>query len=156
VTRSEIALLLGAAAARDRRTVGETDVLAWHEDLGDLDFADAREAVSRHYRQSTDWIMPAHVRQLVRVIRDERRTASAVKELPPGPFEDDPERDERIRRNAARVHQALAQLAARRSIPPEPAAGPVPAEASAEPTASDLIRQRALDRARADRRGARA
>jgi uncharacterized protein (DUF58 family) len=151
VTRSEVALLLGAATARDRRTVGETDVLAWHEDLGDLDFADAREAVSRHYRQSTDWIMPGHIRQLVRVIRDERRAASAVKALPPGPFEDDPERDERIRRNAARVRQALAQLAARRSIPAEP----VPAETPAEPTASDLIRQRALDRARADRRGAR-
>lgn len=144
MTRSEIALLLGAAAARDQRTIGETDVLAWFEDLGDIDFQDARQAVSRHYRESTDRIMTAHVRRIVKIIRDERRAAEAVKALPPGRFEDDPERNERINRNAARLRQLLTELARKRSVPVDDAPAP---------TQSDLIRQRAIDRARAQRRG---
>lgn len=75
MNRAQIAALLGLAAARDYRKVGETDVLAWHEDLHDLDFDDAREAVSRHYRESTERLMPAHVRRIVAQIARERRQA---------------------------------------------------------------------------------
>ncbi|BAL85486.1 hypothetical protein AMIS_2660 [Actinoplanes missouriensis 431] len=146
MTRSEIALLLGAIAGRDQRTIGDADVLAWHEDLGDLDFADARAAVSRHFRESTDRIMPAHIRRLTRIIRDERRASTTVRALPPGKLEDDPDRDARIARNRNRVREILAEYVVARSVP-----------GADEPplTGSDLIRQRALDRSRAEKRSSR-
>lgn len=72
MTRDEVVDLLSLAAARDRRTVGKADVMAWHQDIGDLPFADAREAIGIHFRESTDWLMPAHVRRIVARLRDER------------------------------------------------------------------------------------
>lgn len=72
MNRDEIIDLLSLIAARDRRTVGNADVLAWSEDVGDLTFADAQAAVSRHFQESRDWIMPADVRRHVRAIRTER------------------------------------------------------------------------------------
>jgi len=144
MTRSEIALLLGAMAARDQRTVGETDVLAWHEDIGDLEFDEARQAVSRHYRDSVERIKPAHVRQHVKVIRAERRAAAEVRELP-SRYENDGERDQRTARNKAKISEVLQQIAAKRSVPDVPAA---------EVTPSDEIRARAIARAQGERRRA--
>ncbi|AYF29295.1 hypothetical protein CSH63_17850 [Micromonospora tulbaghiae] len=72
MNRSQVAAILALAAARDRRTVGEVDVRAWHEDIGDLDFDDARQAISAHFRQSTEYLMPVHVRRLATEIRRER------------------------------------------------------------------------------------
>lgn len=141
MTRSEIALMLGAAAARDQRTIGEADVLAWHEDLGDLDFEECREAVSRHYRESVDRIKPAHVRRHVRIIREERRAHAEIRELP-SRFENDADRDERIARNKTRIAAVLKQIAAKRSVPT------LPAE---ELSPSDEIRLRAVARAQAER-----
>lgn len=140
--KSEAALILAAAAARDLRTVGEADVLAWHEDLEDITYPEAREALKRHYRNSTDRIMPAHIRQHVRVIRDEQRRQSAheVRALP-SRFEDDASRDERTSRGAQMVREALAA-----------ALSPKVDEEPEELSPSDEIRQRALERARAERR----
>jgi hypothetical protein len=74
MTHGDVARVLTAAAARDARTIGDADVLAWHQDIGDLNFTDALEAVSRHYRETTDRIMPAHVRRIaVQLDRDRRR-----------------------------------------------------------------------------------
>lgn len=148
MNRSETALLLGSIAARDQRTIGETDVLAWHEDLGDLPFEDTRAAVSRHFRESTDRIMPAHIRRQVRIIRDERRASAEVAALPPGRFEDDPDRDERIRRNAEKIRELLADIVAKKSIPDVGIEG-------AAPTQSELIHAKAVDRARAEKRSRR-
>lgn len=144
MNRSETALLLGAMAARDQRTIGETDVLAWHEDLSDLPFEDCRAAVSRHFRESTDRLMPAHIRRQVRIIRDERRASEAVKALPPGRFEDDPDRTERISRGADKIRALLAEMAAKRSIPDDDVA-------QAPPTHSEMVHAKALDRARAQK-----
>lgn len=114
MTRAEVALLLGLAAGRDQRTVGEADVLAWHEDIGDLDFNDAREAVSMHYRESTDRVMPAHIRRLVRQIRDERRRREEheVRALP-SRFEGDVTRDLRIQDGLTRCSEVLEAIARR-------------------------------------------
>lgn len=145
MNRSETALLLGAIAARDQRTVGEADVLAWLEDLGDLPFEDTRAAVRRHFRDSTDRIMPAHIRRQVRIIRDERRASTEVEALPPGRFEDDPDRDQRIARNIEKIRKLLAEIVAKRSMPDL-------GIETAEPTRAELIRAKALDRARAEKR----
>lgn len=65
MTPAEVSQVLAAAAMRDNRTVGPADVLAWLQDIGDLDPADALAAVSVHYREHTERLMPAHVRRIV-------------------------------------------------------------------------------------------
>ena len=72
----EVIDLLTLAASYDRRKVGESDVAAWGLAIGDLPFADARDAVIAHYRESADWIMPAHVRRHVGEIRAKRLKAA--------------------------------------------------------------------------------
>jgi hypothetical protein len=69
------ASVLAKAAAYDRRTVGEADIMAWHEAIGDLDVVDALQAVAAHYRDSTDWLMPAHVRRIAADMDRGRRLA---------------------------------------------------------------------------------
>lgn len=65
MNRSEVAQVLAAAAARDQRTIGEADVLAWHQDLSDVDYGSALLAVSEHYRTSERRLMPVHIRRIV-------------------------------------------------------------------------------------------
>lgn len=60
---TDIANVLAKAAAFDQRTVGQADILAWHEALHDLDAADALTAVTRHYASSEQRLMPVHVRR---------------------------------------------------------------------------------------------
>lgn len=115
MTKAEVALLLTAASGRDQRTIGDADVLAWHEDLADLDYELAREALRRHYRESTDRIMPAHVRRLARTIREERRgreLPSAARALP-SRFENDFERNVRVQSGIAKCRDVLGPIMAR-------------------------------------------
>lgn len=65
MTRGDVARLLAYIAAFDRRTLGDADVLAWHDVLGDLDFEAARAAVRTWYTEHDGWIMPAHIRTAV-------------------------------------------------------------------------------------------
>lgn len=61
----ETAAVLAKAAAFDNRNVGEANVLAWHEALGDLRMADCLAAVTQHARSSTEYLMPIHIRRIV-------------------------------------------------------------------------------------------
>lgn len=71
----EAALVLAKCQAYDRRTVGVADVKAWWEVLHDVDVTDALDAVTRHYRDRREWIMPSDVRHLAAEIDRERRRA---------------------------------------------------------------------------------
>jgi hypothetical protein len=115
MTHGDVARILAAAAARDSRSVGDADILAWHEDIGDLAFTDALEAVSAHYRESTDRIMPAHVRQLAKRIRDERRRVEQHHEVRalPSRFEDDVTRNLRVKEGVAQCRDVLSAVMAR-------------------------------------------
>lgn len=73
MTLDETIDLLTTCAAYDRRTIGKTDAVAWHAVVGDLPFDRAQQAVFAHYGESTEWIMPAHVR--TRVKRQQRDEA---------------------------------------------------------------------------------
>ncbi|MER7331634.1 MULTISPECIES: hypothetical protein [unclassified Micromonospora] len=53
--------MLDICALYDYRQVGASDVDAWFKVVGHLDYIDAVKAVTRHYAESTDRIMPAHV-----------------------------------------------------------------------------------------------
>lgn len=110
----EVIDLLTTAAAFDRRTVGEADVIAWQSAVGDLDFPDARDAVVQHYRNTRDWIMPSDVRRLVKAIRDARLTLAPVP-APPAELADRP-RDYRTALKAALAKMARGWPAPPRQI----------------------------------------
>lgn len=76
---SETADLLTAMSAFDRRTIGDGDVIAWQAVLSDASFGDCLEAVKRYYAEHTEWMMPAHVRRLVRdIVREREAMARAT------------------------------------------------------------------------------
>jgi hypothetical protein len=65
--------LLGFAAVFDNRKVGDPDIIAWLEAIGDLPFDDAHAAVAAHYRNEPDKrLMPGHVLQGVKAMRRAR------------------------------------------------------------------------------------
>jgi hypothetical protein len=64
--KSQVALLLGLAAAFDQRTTGESDVEAWHLVLGDLEYGTCRKAIIQYYKDApAKRVMPAHIRERV-------------------------------------------------------------------------------------------
>lgn len=89
MNRSETAVLLGIAAAYDQRTVGESDVMAWQELLGDVRAADAVQAVKDHYSTETRRVMPVDVLNGVRRIRKDRLDRNP-EPPPPDQLADDP------------------------------------------------------------------
>lgn len=114
MTPGEVARLLAAAAMFDYRKVEKVDAQAWHFVLGDLDFDDAMQALRRHYADSTERLMPAHVRHGVQAIRNERASKTHSEPLAlPSPFEDDADRTDRARRGASQVHEVIAELSRR-------------------------------------------
>lgn len=76
-------------AAADRRTVGKADLLVWQDAVGDLSHDDVMDAVRKHYRESTDFLMPAHVRRLVKAARADR-AGRGVPAAPPSEVTDRP------------------------------------------------------------------
>lgn len=111
--KSEVVLLLAFAGTYDYRKVGDADIEAWHLAVGDLDFEDAKAAVVAHYRNTADRMMPFHVRQGVKVIREERKRQEKheVRELP-SRFEPDMNRQVRMEAGAATAREVLARITA--------------------------------------------
>lgn len=70
VTPADAAELLMIAAAFDRRTIGEADAVAWADALHDLDPMMCAAGVRSHYRDTAEWIMPSHIRQRVKALRE--------------------------------------------------------------------------------------
>jgi hypothetical protein len=84
MTDEEVGELLSVAAGYDRRTVGRTDVEAWQLALDDpripnMCLGECVDAVILHYRDTTDFIMPAHI--LTRVKAE--RAATIAQIMPP-------------------------------------------------------------------------
>ncbi|EEP73525.1 hypothetical protein MCAG_03852 [Micromonospora sp. ATCC 39149] len=149
MTRSEMALLLGLMAGRDARKVDQTMVEAWFEDAGDLDLTDARAAVTAWYRQTRERMMPADLRAGVRVVREDRKRREQPHEIRAiaGRYDTDVTRDLRIERGVAQCRAVLAPVIARLEAARD---GSQP-----EASESDEIRRRALEVARAQKRGQR-
>lgn len=68
----QTAVVLAKVAALDNRTDTDAAILAWHEVIGDLDFQDALLAVAIHRRESSEYLMPVHVRQIAARLSKER------------------------------------------------------------------------------------
>lgn len=88
--------LLTFIAVYDNRKFDDATVVAWQPIFANLALEDCRAAAVRHFGSSTEYLMPAHIRQLATVIRDERKKGTAAPLALPGRFEKDPDRDVRI------------------------------------------------------------
>lgn len=64
--------LLTLASARDGRTVDAAVAAVWADDLAGVTLTDAVTAAREHYRESTTWLMPAHI---IGRLKAERRAA---------------------------------------------------------------------------------
>jgi hypothetical protein len=80
VTPADTAKVLAKLAAFDQRTIGETDVRAWHEVIGHMDVQDCLAAVTEHYRESANRAMPADIRRIAISLRDARHSRERVAE----------------------------------------------------------------------------
>ncbi len=121
--------LLTFVAVYDNRRFDDATVVAWQPIFANLTFEDCRDAVVRHFGSSTEYVMPAHISQLAKSIRDERRKGTAAPLALPGRFEQDQDRD-------VRIVDGIAVVAERWKLPEE------------EPTDTHGI---ALQRARRER-----
>lgn len=78
MNRSHTALVLAKIAALDSRSLDDpkgttTPILdTWHELIGHLRFEDCMQAVTEHRRESTEWLLPAHIITRVKAIRAAR------------------------------------------------------------------------------------
>lgn len=130
MTPDEVAVVLSKASAFDQRTIGEADVMAWHEVLADIPVDDALQAVTEHYRECTTRLWPADLLRLAAQIDHRRRGAIrraelAAKEPPALPVAPaDPERVAKL------IREVIAGLPS---------------------TDSDRIRERAKQRAHKER-----
>ncbi|TSI12651.1 hypothetical protein [Brevibacterium aurantiacum] len=71
---SEAGELLALIKAYDNRSFNEETSAAWYDLLGPYTLAEAKHAVKKHFYESTEYLVPAHV---VRIIRTERKTRLA-------------------------------------------------------------------------------
>lgn len=62
--------LLTLASARDGRQVSQAVARVWADDLADVSLEEAVVAARDHYRESTVWLMPAHIIERVRPVDD--------------------------------------------------------------------------------------
>jgi hypothetical protein len=88
VNRAETAQLLTIAAAVDKRTIGDVDVVAWHRLLVDADYGAACAAVVAWQREHREPVMPADILAGIRAARSTpamRTVAEALDAAEHGP-----------------------------------------------------------------------
>jgi hypothetical protein len=136
--------LLTFVAVFDNRRFDDANVWAWQLVLADLPFTECHTAVGRHFTASTEYLMPAHIRQLVKVIRDEQRQGTAAPLALPSKFEPDVERNLRIKRGVAQCCEVLEPLMRELERRRAAEAGTL--------TPEEEIRSKAIERARRERR----
>lgn len=78
MNREEAAQLLGLIALGDNRQISHETVAYWHGLLPDIRLDDATQAVAIHRRESTAYLQPAHIVELVRAERRRRIDAANI------------------------------------------------------------------------------
>ncbi|SES04178.1 hypothetical protein [Streptomyces qinglanensis] len=103
ITYKEVGTFLGLAAARDQRTVGDADVLAWHADLNAarINYAAAEAALTRFYlemasRKPEDRFRATAV-DIIDLARKARRDRLTNFQYEPPPGDEDPNYLARLR-----------------------------------------------------------
>ena len=103
----EAGKLLAFAALYDNRIASDPDVMAWLKAIGDLPYDDSETAIAGHYGETTERIMPGHVRTRVKAIRADR-VARSIPPAPPAELTDEPGRYQRIvQANIARIADGM-------------------------------------------------
>lgn len=69
MNRIQVARLLAKIQLGDRRQVTDLVIEDWLETIGHLDYQAAYEAVITHRRESTEYLMPAHITRAVNAAR---------------------------------------------------------------------------------------
>jgi hypothetical protein len=80
VNRDDVVKLLAIASAFDNRKPNEAQAIAWAEVLTGLDPRDCAEAIKEHYKESREYLMPAHVVSRARTFMLRRREEEQVAE----------------------------------------------------------------------------
>jgi hypothetical protein len=119
MTPEETGAVLATCALYDNRRTDPRTVIMWHRAIGDLPYQDCEAAVVAHYAESTDWIMPAHVRNRVKAARRDRLERAPVAP-PPAELADEPGR------YRAALQAGIKRIADGRSV--LRAIGPLPGE----------------------------
>jgi hypothetical protein len=81
MTNETAAQLLAVASAFDNRIVEMTKVQAWATALAGLNPDDCVEAIKAHYRESPEYLMPAHIVSRVRQMMTDRRNRETTQAL---------------------------------------------------------------------------
>lgn len=76
MNKTDVAKLLTIASSIDNRNVNEVAVEGWYAVLHSLPFEDCVQAVRRHFEDSTEYLLPAHVKAGVRRLRESRNPSS--------------------------------------------------------------------------------
>lgn len=77
----ELTQLLARIAIADNRQVDQLVMAHWRDTIGDLDYTDSMAAVNMHFRESTAYLLPAHIVENVRRIRSVRADEEKAKAL---------------------------------------------------------------------------
>ena len=72
---NEAKALLDQISATDGRRVPEAMPAAWLRILGRFSYLDCQAAIEKHFEESTEWLMPAHIVQAVKAERSHRLQA---------------------------------------------------------------------------------
>lgn len=64
--------VLAKIQAFNNRNVDEAVLRAWHDALNDQQLQDCLRAVTDHFKESNEWIMPSHIIQRVKEYRRSR------------------------------------------------------------------------------------
>jgi hypothetical protein len=80
VNRDDAVKLLAIASAFDNRKPNEAQAIAWAEVLDGLDPRDCVEAIKGHYKESKEYLMPAHIVSRARMMMLDRRDRQTAEE----------------------------------------------------------------------------
>lgn len=113
---AETAEVIAAIQIYDNRRADEATVKAWHKIIGRFSKADCLDGVVEHYTNSTDWLMPAHIKRFVAKRRARRIELAGHPALN---YEDEYDVDDNIRSDAKDRHAELVDGIANGTISPE-------------------------------------
>jgi hypothetical protein len=77
MTPDQTKMILAKAALIDNRTVDIHVIKAWFEVIGHFEYEDALEALNLHRLESTEYLLPAHIKNNMTRAKAMRKTAEA-------------------------------------------------------------------------------
>jgi hypothetical protein len=113
---AETTQVLAAIQIYDARHVDEATVKAWHKMLHEFTLPDCLAAVEAHFRESTDYLLPAHIIRRVKSMRSRRL---ALAEHPVLRYADEYDDDGKPLPDAQHKREHLRNLVANGQLTPQ-------------------------------------